>query len=135
MHDRGFTHVALPVSDVAVSVDFYARYGGLVPVLRADGKAWISDKRRAFVVVLIEVAQVASKLAPPAHLGVACASRAEFDALVERARSEGVLVAEPVQEGNEVGIYVFLRDPDGHTLEASWGGSCCLVSIDFRYFP
>ncbi len=123
MPDLGFSHIALPVRDVAASIDFYAAFGGLKPVLRAEGKAWIGDGRRTFVAVLIEMDVVPTVLAPPAHLGVACASREEFDSLVERARAQGLLIGEPVAEGDEVGIYAFLRDPDGHTLEISWGQS------------
>ena len=61
--DRGFTHVALQVSDLDASLAFYERYAELVPVHRRtsdDGTrvAWISDLTRPFVVVLIETSVV-----------------------------------------------------------------------------
>lgn len=121
MSDLGLSHVALPVRDVAASVAFYERYADLRPVLTDEGKAWIGDGRREFVIVLIEMGSVPGTLAPPGHLGVAVATREVFDERVERARAEGLLLGEPVQEGGEVGIYAFLRDPDGHTLEISHG--------------
>ncbi|MNJ78321.1 hypothetical protein D3C77_760470 [compost metagenome] len=55
------------------------------------------------------------------HLGVACASIEEIDQKVEMARSEGVLRKEPVQAGDPVGYFVFFADPDGNTLELSYG--------------
>lgn len=55
------------------------------------------------------------------HLGVACASIEEIDKKAEMARSEGVLRKEPVQAGDPVGYFVFFADPDGNTLELSYG--------------
>ena len=128
MPDVGFTHIALPVSDLEVSLPFYEKYGGLVAVHRREslsdpdrGVAWISDLRHPFVVVLLETENVEPILLPFAHLGVACASREEVDRLCEEARKEGILVEEPSDSGPPVGYWGMLRDPDGHTLELSFG--------------
>jgi catechol 2,3-dioxygenase-like lactoylglutathione lyase family enzyme len=82
---------------------------------------WLSDRTRPFVIVLVETPEVSDPLRPVAHLGVACASRAEVDRLCEMARSQDVLVAGPHDYGPPVGYWAFLRDPDGHTLEVSHG--------------
>lgn len=127
MHDIGFTHVALPVENVDRNIAFYAKYAAMQIVhRRTDGTngrrvVWLSDKTRPFVIVLIEKPVVKPLLSPVAHLGVGCASRAQVDALCEEARREGVLIAGPEDWGYPVGYWAFLRDPDGHTLELSFG--------------
>ncbi len=45
----------------------------------------------------------------------------EIDAKTAMARREGVLRKEPEQSGEPVGYYVFFSDPDGNTLELSYG--------------
>lgn len=125
MVDTGFTHIAIEVTNLDRTIDFYARYGGFHLVHRRDGDsanvAWISDGRRAFVIVLLECAQVRGRIDHYAHLGVACASRDDVDRLAAQARDEGCLVYEPEDAGPPVGYWCFLRDPDGHHLELSYG--------------
>ena len=131
--DRGLTHVALPVTDMDASLRFYARYAGLAVVHeRVDPDqgtrvAWISDRTRPFVVVLIEVAEVRHALLPLAHLGVGCASRGEVDALVDAARAEGRTVWGPTDSPPPVGYWALIADPDEHTLEVSHGQEVALT--------
>ena len=113
--------MALPVTDLERSVAFYTRYAAMQVVHRREGVVWLSDRTRPFVIVLIETREVVAPLTPVAHLGVACASRAEVDALCREAEREGVLVSGPLDYGPPVGYWAFLRDPDGHTLEVSHG--------------
>ena len=49
MTDAGLTHVAIEVSDLQRSIDFYAAYGGFEVVHRREGIAWISDRTRSAV--------------------------------------------------------------------------------------
>jgi catechol 2,3-dioxygenase-like lactoylglutathione lyase family enzyme len=44
-----------------------------------------------------------------------------MDSLCDNARQEGVLLEEPKDSGYPIGYWAFLRDPDGHTLELSYG--------------
>ncbi|MFQ5417474.1 MAG: VOC family protein, partial [Myxococcota bacterium] len=44
-----------------------------------------------------------------------------IDRLCSEARQEGCIIAGPVDSGPPVGYWAFLRDPDGHTLEISFG--------------
>jgi catechol 2,3-dioxygenase-like lactoylglutathione lyase family enzyme len=127
MFDLGLTHVALPVRNVDASIAFYEKYARMQvvhrrtdPALDAD-VAWLSDRTRPFVVVVIRSAEVACPLLPLAHLGVACASRAEVDELCAQAKVEGCLLLEPREAGPPVGYSALLADPDGHTLELSFG--------------
>jgi catechol 2,3-dioxygenase-like lactoylglutathione lyase family enzyme len=121
MTDVGLTHIALEVSNLDASLDFYARYAAMEVVHRREGVVWLSDHTRPFVVVLIETARISGPLAPASHLGVACAERNEIDRFAEIARNEGCLVSGPEDYGPPVGYWVFVRDPDGHTLELSHG--------------
>jgi catechol 2,3-dioxygenase-like lactoylglutathione lyase family enzyme len=127
MSDLGLTHVALPVADVEASVAFYEKYARMRVVHRRKGSesegevVWVSDRTRPFVVVLIRVGRVEHPLLPWAHLGVGCASREEVDRLCGEARAEGRLLTGPTDSGYPVGYWALLRDPDGHTLELSYG--------------
>jgi catechol 2,3-dioxygenase-like lactoylglutathione lyase family enzyme len=127
MSDFGLTHVALPVHDVEQSIKFYSTYAQMQVVhRRIDAETgvsvvWLTDKTRPFVIVLIQTDSVHPVLSPLAHLGVGCKSREFMDALCDKARQEGVLIEEPKDSGYPIGYWAFLRDPDGHTLELSYG--------------
>jgi catechol 2,3-dioxygenase-like lactoylglutathione lyase family enzyme len=127
MVDLGLTHIALPVADVERSIAFYAAYAGMEVIhRRVDATTgmsvvWLSDYTRPFAIVLIQQAIVQPLLTPLAHLGVGCKSREAVDVLCNLARQEGCLLQDPQDSGYPVGYWAFLRDPDGHTLELSYG--------------
>ena len=121
MPDIGLTHVALAVTNLERSLAFYARYAAMEIIHRREGAAWISDRTRAFAIVLIEGDDVGAPLGPFSHLGVACATRQEVDRRCANARAEGCLRREPVQSDGPAGYWAFLDDPDGHTLELTYG--------------
>ena len=125
--DVGLTHIALTSQDIDASIKFYAEYANMEVVHERmreppGGKVvWLSDRTRPFVIVLAYSDSPTPILGPFAHLGVGCASKEEVDELCERARKAGILAKEPVDSGYPVGYWAFLRDPDGHTLELSYG--------------
>jgi len=127
MIDIGLTHIALPVSQLERSIEFYQTYAGMQVVhQRIDAEsgvavAWLTDHTRPFAIVLIQTESVHPVLSPLAHLGVGCQSRDDVDRLCHKAREAGVLVQEPQDSGYPIGYWAFLRDPDGHTLELSYG--------------
>lgn len=127
MIDIGLTHIALPVTNIEHSVKFYAAYAGMkVNHRRIDAETgaavvWLCDHTRPFVIVLIQTDSVYPVLSPLAHLGVGCKSRRHVDELCTRARQEGILIEEPKDSGYPIGYWAFLKDPDGHTLEISYG--------------
>ncbi|MGQ0825440.1 MAG: VOC family protein [Actinomycetota bacterium] len=124
--DLGCTHVALPVSDLDASLDFYARFAEMQIVhRRADeagtSVAWISDLTRPFVLVLIEAAPDQRVGGVYCHIGIGVASRERVDELCELARAEMRTVMGPVDSGAPVGYWAYVVDPDGHNLELSFG--------------
>ena len=136
MADLGLTHVALTVSDVDASISFYEKYAHLKVVnRRVDGReanrlrhrttqsdvAWIGDSIHPFVIVLLKMPKVDGALLPESHIGVACESREEVDRLCNQAQSEGILLKGPIDSPPPVGYWAYIRDPDGHTLEISYG--------------
>jgi catechol 2,3-dioxygenase-like lactoylglutathione lyase family enzyme len=123
--DRGFTHVALQVTDLDASLDFYERFADMTPVHRRTGSdgvrvAWISDHTRPFVVVLIEHA-VTHPLGGWAHLGVGVEDRAVVDDRLADAAAAGYTTYGPTDAGAPTGYYGIVVDPDGHNLELAHG--------------
>jgi len=131
--DIGLTHVALLVTDPDASIRFYEKYAAMQVIHRrvdAETKrtvVWISDRTRPFVIVLIQTDKVDAPLRPFAHLGLGCPSRQEVDRLCAEARRDGCLHSGPADSGYPVGYWAFLLDPDGNTLEISYGQEIALT--------
>jgi catechol 2,3-dioxygenase-like lactoylglutathione lyase family enzyme len=126
MPDLGLTHVAFAVRDLDASLAFYAKYAGMTAVHRRehDGTrtAWLTDHTRPFVIVIIEGAgRSDAPLGPFGHLGVACASPEQIDRLCAEARAEGRSIAAPYDAGAPIGYVARIADPDGNSLELSFG--------------
>jgi len=126
--DVGVTHIALPVTDIDRSVEFYGRYADMQVVHRrvdADSGTvvvWLSDLTRPFVVVLIQTATIDHSLGGTyCHLGVAVQSREEVDRRCALAKAEGLCVVGPEDYGYPVGYWAYIVHPDGHNLELSYG--------------
>jgi lactoylglutathione lyase len=120
MTDLGVTHLALAVKDLDQSLAFYEDWADLHPVHRRQGVAWITDGLRPFAIVLAEVGPVVP-LQRFSHLGIAVSSHERVVALAARAEREGILLEGPVESGPPVGTWCFIADPDGHTVEFSFG--------------
>lgn len=126
MTDLGLTHVAFSVRELEASVAFYIKYADMDVVhdRAREGVrvAWLTDHTRPFVIVLVEAeGRDDTPLGPFGHLGVACASREDVDRLCAEAQREGRLRKPPTDSGPPVGYWAFLADPDGNTLELSFG--------------
>jgi catechol 2,3-dioxygenase-like lactoylglutathione lyase family enzyme len=125
--DLGLTHVALPVSAIEASLDFYRRFADMDVVHRrrddetGEQVVWVSDRTRPFVIVLIEQQRPTGVLTGFSHLGIGCDSRAEVDRRAALARQEGRIVRGPFDSGPPVGYWAFITDPDGNNLELSHG--------------
>lgn len=133
--DVGLSHIALASTRIDASIAFYQKYAKMSVVheridpLTGIKVVWLSDKTRPFVLVLIEAESPDPVLKPFAHLGVGCSSRDEVDLLAAMAREEGVLCKEPRDSGPPVGYWFFASDPDGHSLELSYGQDVGLAAF------
>ncbi len=127
MSDLGWTHLALHAHHIDASIDFYARYAGMAIVHDRTGEdgsrvVWLSDRTRPFALVLLESKQpVEHPLGPYDHIGIGLPSRTAVDERCALARSEGRLRLGPNDSGYPVGYWGLIADPDGHTLEISYG--------------
>lgn len=138
--DVGFTHVAFMVRDLEKSLAFYRRYAGMdvihsrEPDLPTARKvAWLTDHTRPFALVLVQADTVTdTPLGHFGHLGIACATREEIDRKTAMAAKEGVLRKAPEDLGDPVGYYVFFSDPDGNTLELSYGQRVGITAIQAK---
>jgi catechol 2,3-dioxygenase-like lactoylglutathione lyase family enzyme len=127
-----WTHVAIPVSDLDRSIEFYTALTPLVVVARNEDEsgrgAWLSNDKQVetpFVLVLsqmfaVEPGRSTRTLGPFAHLGFELPNKADVDAIAERARRMGVLEWEPQQLAEHIGYVCAARDPDGNVVEFSW---------------
>jgi len=122
------THLALHVRDLPACVAFYRDYCDLrVTHERAEAGsavAWLAEPGREteFVMVLISGGPGRDQAAGDfSHLGFALASKAAVDAVAARAEAAGCLVWAPRQEPYPVGYYCGVRDPDGNSVEFSYG--------------
>ncbi len=133
-----WTHVALPVSDLDASIEFYQTVTPLVLVTKHDDEngrgAWLSNKGQVdspFVLVLAEfIPEVAARfnmtpgkpvptLAPFAHIGIELPDRADVDTVAAKARALGRLQWEPTEMAAHIGYICAVTDPDGNTIEFS----------------
>ena len=138
--DVGFTHVAFMVRDLEKSLVFYRRYAGMdvihsrEPDLPTARKvAWLTDHTRPFALVLVQADTVTdTPLGHFGHLGIACATCEEIDRKTAMAAKEGVLRKAPEDLGDPVGYYVFFADPDGNTLELSYGQRVGITAIQAK---
>jgi catechol 2,3-dioxygenase-like lactoylglutathione lyase family enzyme len=132
--DIGLTHVALSVSDSERSAAFYTRYADMRiahrrPAHHGSGDVlWLTDGTRPFVIVLIPADLVEGRFGGNStHLGVGVGSREEVDTRLTSATKEGLETFGPIDAGPPVGYFGTIDDPDGHTLELSYGQEVAVI--------
>jgi predicted lactoylglutathione lyase len=120
--------ISLPVTDVAVSKDFYAAIGFVVDPQFTDTSAAFLRLSEAIQLVLLSHAKwseftarpIAPRTSSEVSLMISCDSRDEVDAM-NRAAAEhgGVGDINPVQDHGSMYGRDF-TDPDGHVWGAMW---------------
>ena len=121
-----WTHITITVSNIEQSIEFYKSYCGL-SVLRdrrreGGGTVWLGPEPQAgehptFILVLSQ-GEVTDRLD---HFGFQCESKEQVDLIAERAKSEGILTYPPEDSGGVVGYWTIIKDPDGHSVEFTFG--------------
>ena len=123
-----FTHVALLVSDVDSTADFYIKYCGLKVISRRLDPntgyrvVWLGEDLK-FVIVAFEGEKkpIQSITKPLTHLGFSLNSKDEVDKISEIAKEEGLLNYGPVYIDADVGYICEILDPDRNSVEFSFG--------------
>lgn len=126
--DIGLSHVALVVRDLEKSIAFYREFAELQLVHRraAGGDieevAWLADGTRPFALVLIASSALDdTPLGPFGHIGIACAKPEDVHRHAVEAERRGILRSALRDDGPPVGLWTYIADPDGNTLELSFG--------------
>ena len=125
-----WTHIALPSSDLERSIAWYQEFTPLVLLARHEDavgqNAWLSHDHQAvnpFILVLVMFYRDQGKpqpiMAPFAHIGIEVPSRADVDAMADRARAAACLSWEPRDMPPPVGYICAINDPDGNVIEIS----------------
>jgi|TARA_R100000789_G_C3018395_1_gene152950 catechol 2,3-dioxygenase-like lactoylglutathione lyase family enzyme len=122
------THLALHVPDLDACIAFYERFCGMHVFHERAGKGsrivWMAEpgKEREFIFVIMPGGQDRGLADNDySHFGFALSSRAEVDAIADKARQVGCLIWEPRDEPYPVGYYCGVRDPAGNYVEFSYG--------------
>jgi len=124
------THLALHVRDLEATVRFYQDMCELQCIHRRGepsqpgAVAWLAERgrEREFILVLIGGGPTrATQGRDFSHLGFAVDSRETVDRIAARGKADGSLVWAPREEPYPVGYYCGLRDPDGNSVEFSYG--------------
>ena len=123
-----FTHVALLVSDVDRTADFYIKYCDLKVISRRlDPNTgyrviWMGEDLK-FVIVAFEGEKkpIQSMTKPLNHLGFSLQSKEEVDKISEIAKEDGILNYGPVYIDADVGYICEVLDPDKNSVEFSFG--------------
>jgi len=122
------THLALHVPDLDACIAFYEQFCGMHVFHERAGKGsrivWMAEpgKEREFIFVIMPGGQDRALADNDySHFGFALASRAEVDAIADRARQVGCLIDLGTQGPYPVGYYCGVRDPAGHYVEFSYG--------------
>ena len=123
-----FTHVALLVSDVDKTADFYIKYCNLKVISRRMDPntglrvIWLGQDLK-FVIVAFESEKkpMQSLVKPLSHLGFSLGSKEEVDKISEIAKQEGLLNYGPVFIDTDVGYICEILDPDRNSVEFSFG--------------
>ncbi len=123
-----FTHVALLVNDVDATADFYIKYCRLkVLNRRIDPNTgyrgiWLGQDTK-FVIVAFESEKkpIQSISKPFNHFGFSFDSKDEVDKISEIAKEEKLLNYGPVYMDAEIGYICEILDPDGNSVEFSFG--------------
>ncbi len=133
-----WTHLALHISNLDKSLEFYTGYTPLKKIHERKDEAtkmrtaWLSDRpagrETEFVLVLLEGnppqipgARPQAAISPVSHMGFSTEAREDVDRIAERGRAVGILKFGPVYLDPVVGYICILADPDGHQLEFSYG--------------
>lgn len=125
------THLALHVTDIEASVEFYKKWAGMKEIERRVSDrsggtvVWVACEGQEddFIIVLLDGAK--QKLDPEKegmrHIGLSVPAKSDVKAIAEAAKREGVLHWDCMELPFPVGTLCAVKDPDGNIVEFSYG--------------
>ncbi|MDZ7733253.1 MAG: VOC family protein [Acidimicrobiia bacterium] len=131
-----WTHIALSVDDIDESIAFYTAYTPLELIeKRQDDNgwgAWLGQEGHPDSPFFLVLAQFLPEMdpwpnapktvmGPFAHIGIELVSKEDVDERAAIAAEGGHLAHGPVQLPPPIGYVCFVTDPDGNTVEFSYG--------------
>ena len=121
------THLALHVSDIGRSIDFYKFFCQLELVHERTGKKektiWLAENKKNYSFVLVLIGGGCKKqhqIDDYTHIGFSVNSKGDVDSISKLAREKSCLLWPATQAPYPVGYYCGLVDPDGYTVEFSY---------------
>ncbi|WP_420451365.1 VOC family protein [Ilumatobacter sp.] len=130
-----WTHIALRVTDIDATIDFYRSYTDLELLDRREDDdgygAWLGhadQKEFPFILVLAQffpdrdpfAPAPLAKMAPFNHLGIELPTKGDVDAIAARAEADGCLAMPATTMPDPIGYICMLEDPDGNLVEFSY---------------
>jgi catechol 2,3-dioxygenase-like lactoylglutathione lyase family enzyme len=130
-----WTHVALRVSDIAATIEWYTSMTPLELVDKREDDtgygAWLGmpgETNNPFILVVAQFFPETDPfkdapkevLAPFAHLGMELPSKEAVDEIAARGEASGCLAMAARQMPPPIGYICMLADPDGNMVEFSW---------------
>ncbi len=119
-------HIAMMTADIERTAQFYCDWAGMEVVhdRRDPGHThrviWVRCKGGAAGLVIVFIqSENAYAHGRMDHFGFHISTRAEIDAIAERARAADILVDAPQDAGPVVGYFCTIKDPDGNLVEFS----------------
>lgn len=131
-----WTHMALHVADIDASIAWYERFTHLELLDKREDKdsygAWLADRQEKggpFILVLAQFFEGKDPFAPLkhppigpfAHIGIETTSKEAVEEAAALGKEHDCLALGPVQMPPPIGYVCFLKDPDGNTVEFSYG--------------
>ena len=130
-----WTHMALRVSDIEASIEWYTTFTPLKVLQRNEDEfgygVWLGmpdTYEKPFVLVLAQFLPETNPfpdaaqeiLAPFAHLGMELPTHDAVDEIAARGEAAGCLAMPPREMGGPIGYICMLQDPDGNRVEYSF---------------
>jgi catechol 2,3-dioxygenase-like lactoylglutathione lyase family enzyme len=122
------THIALQVEKFDQCRLFYQDYCGMKLLHQRESHGqrvlWMSEdgREKSLILVLLEGGHYREPAQGDySHLGFALESRQAVNRIADKARRDGCLIWEPLDNPYPVGYYCGVRDPQGNSIEFSYG--------------
>ena len=116
--NRGMRHLALRVSDLKRSKDFYVRVFGMAVVWEPDADNAYLSSGSDNLALHRDAAAISASAQRLDHLGFIVATIADVEASYAWAQSEGLEIAHELKHHRDGSVSFYIRDPDGNLIQA-----------------